>query len=164
MNDYSYPLARVDYPAYQQLVSEVAKHRQGRIVSFDQFLQLSANSWVIILDTRSRSLYEQKHISWALNLPFTEFTEQNLAKIIPSKDTTILIYCNNNIDGDVVNFADKSAPTVNNVSERITLALNIPTYINLYWYWYRNIYELWELVSIDDSRLIMGGGLNLEAK
>ncbi len=35
----------------------------------------------------------------------------------------------------------------------ISLALNIPTYVNLYGYGYQNIYELNELVNINDSRV-----------
>jgi hypothetical protein len=37
------------------------------------------------------------------------------------------------------------------------LALNIPTYINLYGYGYRNVYELNELVSVRDPRVAFEG-------
>ena len=37
------------------------------------------------------------------------------------------------------------------------LALNIPTYINLYGYGYRNVYELNELVSVRDRRVEFEG-------
>ena len=40
---------------------------------------------------------------------------------------------------------------------QITLALNIPTYINLYGYGYKNVYELKDLVMIDDKRLELEG-------
>ena len=43
-----------------------------------------------------------------------------------------IIYCNNN-------FTDNIAPVR---SKRARLALNIPTFINLYGYGYENIYEL----------------------
>lgn len=39
----------------------------------------------------------------------------------------------------------------------IMLALNIPTYINLYGYGYRNIYELAELVNVKDPRIYFEG-------
>ena len=39
----------------------------------------------------------------------------------------------------------------------IMLALNIPTFINLYGYGYRNIYELDELVHINDPRIEFEG-------
>jgi hypothetical protein len=37
------------------------------------------------------------------------------------------------------------------------LALNIPTYINLYGYGYRNVYELHELVRVTDPRIEFEG-------
>ena len=39
----------------------------------------------------------------------------------------------------------------------IMLALNIPTHINLYSYGYKNIYELDELVNVNDSRITIEG-------
>ncbi|HMU95988.1 MAG TPA: rhodanese-like domain-containing protein, partial [Elusimicrobiota bacterium] len=41
----------------------------------------------------------------------------------------------------------------------VTLALNIPTYINLYGYGYRNVYELNELVDVKDPRIEFEGSL-----
>jgi hypothetical protein len=37
------------------------------------------------------------------------------------------------------------------------LALNIPTYINLYGYGYKNVYELDELVNVNDKRIEFEG-------
>lgn len=37
------------------------------------------------------------------------------------------------------------------------MALNIPTYINLYGYGYRNVYELHELVDVKDPRIEFEG-------
>ena len=42
-------------------------------------------------------------------------------------------------------------------SKPITLALNIPTYINLYGYGYRNIYELSELINTNSQKLEFEG-------
>ncbi|HCJ80276.1 MAG TPA: rhodanese-like domain-containing protein, partial [Erythrobacter sp.] len=52
----------------------------------------------------------------AIHLNFSDFTDDKLAKIIPSRDTRILIYCNNN-------FTDNVAPVP---VKRIELALNVP--------------------------------------
>jgi hypothetical protein len=43
------------------------------------------------------------------------------------------------------------------MAKRAELALNIPTFINLYGYGYRNVYELSELVSVHDPRLEFEG-------
>jgi hypothetical protein len=37
------------------------------------------------------------------------------------------------------------------------MALNIPTYVNLYGYGYRNVYELHELVNVNDPRITFEG-------
>ncbi|HNB99804.1 MAG TPA: rhodanese-like domain-containing protein, partial [Leptospiraceae bacterium] len=113
---------------------------------------------VIILDTRSPAMYKSKHIKGAVHLNFSDFTQRNLARVIPSFDTKVLIYCNNNFEDDQVNFASKiAAPPVANNTTPITLALNIPTYINLYGYGYKNVYELKELVSVRDERISFEG-------
>jgi hypothetical protein len=98
-----------------------------------------------------------------------------LANVIPTPETTVLIYCNNNFDGNQVDFAPKSAsPRLlgarqpgNRVfesqvalqSKPLELALNVPTYINLYGYGYRNVYELGELVKVTDPRVQFEGSM-----
>jgi hypothetical protein len=39
------------------------------------------------------------------------------------------------------------------VLKRVELALNIQTFINLYGYGYRNVYELGEVVNFDDPKV-----------
>ena len=39
------------------------------------------------------------------------------------------------------------------------MALNIPTHINLYGYGYRNVYELNELVNVNDPRIAFEGSI-----
>ena len=39
------------------------------------------------------------------------------------------------------------------------MALNIPTYVNLYGYGYKNVYELNELVNVKDSRIEFEGSI-----
>ena len=151
--------AKVDFEAYEKLVSEVKGHRQSRLVSIDRFQEMSHQENVIILDTRSAEMFRRKHIKGAVHLNFSDFTQENLAALIPDPDTKILIYCNNNIDGDEINFATKTVKPllIRKDIKAITLALNIPTYINLYGYGYRNVYELTELVFPWDKRIIFEG-------
>lgn len=150
--------AKVDYDAFEKLVAQVKDHRAERLLTLDQFIEMSKEKNVIVLDARSNKMYTAKHVKGALNLTFADFTQEELAKIIPSTDTKILIYCNNNFDEDEEYFPSKMAkmPYVGE-DEQITLALNIPTYINLYGYGYKNVYELSELISIHDSRLPLEG-------
>ena len=57
----------------------------------------SEDKGTIILDARSSNRFEQLHIAGSKNLPFTDFTKETLKAVIPSKDSKILIYCNNNV-------------------------------------------------------------------
>ncbi|MCB0515139.1 MAG: rhodanese-like domain-containing protein [Chitinophagales bacterium] len=151
-----YPQALVSYDDFKQLVAEVENHRKARLVNLDEFLQMSQEENTIILDARSQDKYELKHIKGAINLPFTEFTQSNLEKVIPDNNTRILIYCNNNFGKDPFAFASKVfIPQEFDESKKtIMLALNIPTYLNLYGYNYKNVYELDELIDLPDPRIL----------
>ncbi|MEL7531239.1 MAG: rhodanese-like domain-containing protein, partial [Bacteroidota bacterium] len=103
-----YKVAKVSFEDFKQLVQEVESIRAEKLLSLDEFMLLSSKRNTIILDTRSREKYQNKHIEGAINLPFTEFTQKNLEEIIPHKNTKVLIYCNNNFEGDPISFASKS--------------------------------------------------------
>ena len=191
-----YPKALVDYSDFKTLVEQVENHREERLVDLNTFVAMSKEPNTIILDTRSKDRYQAIHISEAKNLSFTEFTQDNLSQLIPDPNTRILIYCNNNISDEPINFASKiSGPsfsrndltmtsseynklfplsfeispksrlnglnsTNNSVinhnpeeDKTVSLALNVPTYINLYGYGYKNVYELDEMISIRDPRI-----------
>ncbi|NBT35587.1 MAG: rhodanese-like domain-containing protein [Betaproteobacteria bacterium] len=173
-----YPPAKVSYGDFAALVAEVEPHRRERLVDLDTFLRMSREPGVIILDTRSALRFERIHLKGARHLSFPDFTQENLRKVIPSEETVVLIYCNNNFDGNEVDFASKvfvpraSARSLpqpaheQSVSPKaqikaqekpVMLALNVPTYITLYGYGYRNVYELDELVKVSDSRVSFEG-------
>jgi rhodanese-related sulfurtransferase len=161
----SYPKAKVSFDDFKSLVAEVEEHRAKRLVDLDTFLAMSKEHGTIILDTRSDFRFERLHLKGAKHLSFTDFTQANLASVIPGFQTRILIYCNNNFEGNQTDLASKVAlpalPARNNSlnsqiasqAKPIMMALNIPTYINLYGYGYRDVYELDELVSVHDSRI-----------
>lgn len=132
-----YQKSDVDYRAFSELTEEAEAHRNTHMVSLVEFKKLATEKGTMILDTRSKAAYDKKHIKGAVHLNFSDFTQGKLAKVIPTLTTKVLIYCNNNIDKDEMYFARKSTP----------LALNIPTFINLYGYGYKNIYELDALVQ-----------------
>jgi hypothetical protein len=168
--DKIYPKAKVSFDDFKNIVSEVEPHRANRLIDLDTFLKLSKEQGVITLDTRSTFRYERIHLKGAKHLSFTDFTQDNLGKVIPSFETMILIYCNNNFEGDEVDFASKVAKPTRQPSSPATaqfkvqekprmMALNIPTYINLYGYGYRNVYELDELVDVNDSRITFEGSI-----
>lgn len=141
------PASKVDYPTFLMISEEVQQYRSSRLVPIDVFLNYLKDEHTILLDTRSEAAYTKKHIQGAVHLNFSDFTKEKLKEMIPSKATRILIYCNNNIEGDKINFALKMRP----------LALNIPTFINLYGYGYKNIYELASSVPVTDNTLRFNG-------
>jgi len=157
----------VDYDAYEKIVLEVKKHRAERLISTDEFVEMSKMDNVVILDTRSKAMYIAKHIKGAIHLNFSDFTQDNLEALFPSRDVTILIYCNNNFADDPKFFATKEYVVPELLESKddyskspmsaVTMALNIPTYINLYGYGYKNVYELSELISVFDSRIKFEG-------
>ncbi len=163
-----FPKAKVSFEDFKGLVAEVEAHRESRLIDLDTFLKMSKESNVIVLDTRSAFRYERIHVKGAKHLAFTDFTVKNLQETVPSTDTKILIYCNNNFEGNQVDFATKAVPRKSQrviesqvaVQEKpLMLALNIPTYINLYGYGYRNVYELNELVKVTDPRIAFEGSI-----
>lgn len=132
----------VDYQGFQSLTAEVQEYRSQRTVPLEEFNERKARSDVLVLDARSAKAFAQGHIEGAINLPLPDFTEAALAEVIgANKDREILIYCNNN-------FTDNSPPVV---TKSLRLALNIQTFINLYGYGYKNVYELGQAVRTTDK-------------
>lgn len=170
-----YPKAKVSFDDFKGLVAEVESHRASRLVDLNTFLAMSKEPGVIILDSRSAFRFDRIHVKGAQHLAFTDFTQDNLAKVIPTFDTKILIYCNNNFDGNQTDFASKVASPRSKAGKTaagkaaasqfaaqekpLMMALNIPTYINLYGYGYRNVYELHELVKVNDPRITFEGSV-----
>ncbi|MFC4993705.1 rhodanese-like domain-containing protein [Rubritalea tangerina] len=140
-------VAKVDFIGFTQMSEEVRAYRELRRVSIEQFNTMAKEEGTVILDTRSKRNFDGRRIKGAVHLNFSEFSEEKLAKLIPDKNTRILIYCNNNFKDDPQTMMLKSAP----------LALNIPTFINLYGYGYKNVYELSDYLSVKDPRVQFEG-------
>jgi hypothetical protein len=164
----NYPKAKVSFEDFKGLVAEVEAHRAARLIDLNTFLKMSKDEGVVILDSRSDFRFDRIHLKGAKHLAFTDFTQDNLKKLMPDPETKILIYCNNNFDGNQTDFASKVAfpsPKSDKAeavqfaaqAKPLMMALNIPTYINLYGYGYRNVYELHELVKVNDPRIAFEG-------
>ena len=130
----------IDYDGYTSLTSEVAPYRKARLISLEEFNRRAAQPDVLVLDARSAQAFSEGHIKGAINLPLPDFTAGRLAEIVgASANREILLYCNNN-------FTNNRRPVM---TKRLELALNIQTFINLYGYGYRNVFELGEAVDMD---------------
>jgi phage shock protein E len=128
---------------YLKVAAEAADYRESRRLTEDDFIRMSQEPKTVILDARSREKYDTLHIKGAVNLSFPDITVESLNRLLPDKDTRILIYCNNNFIGE-----EKAFPT-----KMVTASLNLSTYIALYTYGYRNVYELGPLLDINKSKL-----------
>lgn len=134
---------QIDYAGFQSLAGEVSAYRAKRLVTLAQFQAMARQPNTIVLDARSAEAFRQGHIDGAINLSLPDFTAASLRAAIRDPNTRILIYCNNNFENN--------APPV--VLKSVQLALNIQTFINLYGYGYRNVYELGDVVNFDDPRV-----------
>ena len=134
---------QVDYAGFQQLTGEVSTYREARLLTWQEFAAAAKVPGTLVLDARSADAYAAGHIRGAVNLPFTDFTAESLARAIGDKDRSILIYCNNN-------FANDRAPVIRKAAQ---LALNIQTFINLVGYGYPNVRELNEVVDFNDPKV-----------
>ena len=141
------PPSMVDFDTFMETTREVQAYRAERLISIDTFNQYAREAKTIILDTRPFHNYSRKHMAGAIHLNFSDFSEEKLKKIIPDKSYRILIYCNNNFTGDPLDFVGKLPP----------MALNIPTFINLYGYGYKNVYELQDLLPVDHPNVVFAG-------
>jgi rhodanese-like protein len=133
----------IDMAGYLSVSLEAAKHRETRRLSEEDFIRISRESGTVILDARSREKYDELHIRGAINMSFPDIAVESLRGTIPDKNTRILIYCNNNFLG-----AEGPFPT-----KLPTASLNLSTYIALYNYGYRNVYELGPLIDMKSSKL-----------
>jgi phage shock protein E len=130
----------IDYAGFKDLTGEVQPYRSQRLISMADFNARAGHGDVLVLDARSAAAFKAGHIKGAVNLPLPDFTAEALAKVIGANpDREILIYCNNNFINDRAPVRTKAQP----------LALNIQTFINLYGYGYKNVWELGEAVDMD---------------
>jgi Rhodanese-like domain len=139
----SIPNPAIDAPGFRKIVKESAAERESKRLTETEFIKAMQEKGVVVLDARSARNFDRRHITGAVNLPFTEFTAPDLAKVIPKKDSKVLIYCNNNFDGSPISFQTKAPVT----------ALNLSTYVSLRGYGYTNIYELGPLLEVSTTKI-----------
>ena len=143
------PNRLIDYDGFLKDAADVGKLRAQHRVSEEEFLRMAAEPDTIIFDARSDAKFRMLHVKGARHLSLPDTSAADLAKVIPDKNTRILIYCNNNFLNEPVSMVSKVA----------TASLNIYTFNTLYSYGYRNVYELGPLVDIRKSKLPFEGTL-----
>jgi len=141
----------IDMQGYLRISAEAAKYRESRRLTEDEFIKMAREKGTVILDARSREKYDELHIKGSVNLSFPDIAIESLKTLLPDKNTRILIYCNNNFQN-----AEKPFP-----AKMAAASLNLSTYISLYTYGYRNVYELGPLLDIDKSKLEFESSRNI---
>ena len=137
----------IDYDSFARDVGEVRLLRETRRLTEAQFIRMAREPGTVVLDARSERLFRLRHVKGAVNLSFPEFTAETLARVIPGRDTRVLIYCNNNFQR-----LASSMPT-----KAVGAALNLSTFVSLHTYGYRNVYELGPAVDPAATRLAFEG-------
>ena len=133
----------INYSDFRRLAVEIEPYRLTRLIDWPAFLAAATDPDVLILDARSERQFAAGHIAGAVNVPLPEFSVDRLAEVIGRQDRPILIYCNNN-------FINNRPPVI---SKAGPVALNIPTFIHLVAYGYRNIHELDDRIDMNDPRI-----------
>jgi phage shock protein E len=133
----------IDMEGYLRVSAQAARHRESRRVSEAEFIRMSREPGTLILDARSKAKYDLLHIRGAINLNSSDITVESLRRLLPDKNMRILIYCNNNFKN-----AEEAFP-----AKMPAAALNLSTYIALFNYGYRNVYELAPLLEPSKSKL-----------
>ena len=137
----------IDMDGFLRVSRDAARHRQTRRISEAEFLRMSREPGTVVLDARSEARYRELHVRGAINLSFPDIAFETLQAAIPDKETRILIYCNNNFRPTRAAFMEKKA----------SASLNLSTFVALYDYGYRNVYELAPLLDVETSRLEFEG-------
>ena len=145
--EHAIPNPLIDAKSFLRIARESQEPREKTRLTEAAFLAAMQSGEYILLDARSAQNYSLRHIKGAVNLPFTEFTSAALAKVIPTLETKILIYCNNNFIGSPDAFASK-APAA---------ALNLSTQVALRTYGYTKLFELAPLLNVDQTLLPFDG-------
>lgn len=141
------PNPLIDYVGFREQVVRVGEIRENRRISQEDFLAMARDPDTVILDARSEAKYKLLHVKGARHLSLPDITEEELARVIPSKATRILIYCNNNFLNEPEAFPTKA----------IRASLNLYTMNVLRSYGYTNVYELGPLIDIANTKLEFEG-------
>ena len=133
----------IDEAAYVRVVADALGHRARHRLSETEFIRMSREPGTIVLDARSKAKFDELHVDGAINLSFPDIAVESLAVALPDKNARILIYCNNNFVNNEDAFPSKMPAA----------SLNVSTYISLYTYGYRNVYELGPLLDVGKTKI-----------
>ena len=147
----------IDMDGYLKVANEAAKHRATHRLTEDEFIKMSQEKGAIVLDARSKEMYDLKHVKGAINLSFPNIDIESLKKTLPDKERPHpdLLQQQLHRSGGPTPVTVKGQSTRlqrRSPSKAPVASLNISTYISLYSYGYKNVYELAPLIDPARSR------------
>ena len=77
------PNRLIDYVGFEKIVETSKAERESHRLTEQEFMTQMNTPGVVVLDARSAAMYQLRHIDGAVNLPFTDFTADSLAKVLP---------------------------------------------------------------------------------
>jgi len=137
------PNPQIDMAGFLADAHAAARERESRRVDEATFVRMMREPDTVVIDARSRAMFERRHIAGAVSLSFPDFTAETLARAIPHPTTRVLIYCNNNFASDLEAFPVKVRQA----------SLNLSTWVALRSYGYRNVYELGPYLDVRTTAL-----------
>jgi hypothetical protein len=141
-----------DSEGFLKAAQDAESTRLSRRIDEATFARMAGEPKTIVLDARSSDHWKQLRVRGSVSLPYTDFSASALERIIPSRDTRVLIYCRNNIKDTrpvkplpvqpqrSLSYPDEFDPP--QIPKAFAAGLNIPTFITLHIYGYANVYEL----------------------
>jgi hypothetical protein len=135
----------IDAAAFLRIADDAMRSRALHRLSEAEFVRMSREPGTVVLDARSREMFERLHVEGAINLSFPDIAIDSLARLLPDKQARILIYCNNNFTQ-----AEDAFP-----SKLPSASLNLSTFTALYDYGYRNVWELGPLIDARSTSILL---------
>ena len=162
----------IDMNGFLTGAQAAAKHRENRRLTEEDFIKMSKEEGVIVLDARSKQMYDLLHVEGAINLNFSDIDVESIKKTLPDKNAKILIYCNNNFTpapdaktqqpqavtpngGVPVNNKNAELAKLAMRPKSAGLSLNLSTQMVLFNYGYKNVYELAPTVDPAKTKLTL---------
>ncbi len=161
-----------DSDGFLKAAAKAEQLRVKRRISAETFARMTKEPDTIVLDARAEWDYNALRVKGSVNLPYTAMAAESLQRVIPGRNTRVLIYCRNNIyDTRPIGFPVEPAKPVKfgevpypdefdppQIPKTFSAGLNIPTYITLYIYGYRNVWELDPAVDPNHSPIEFESG------
>ena len=71
---------QVDYAGFAALTGDLAKVRQTHRLAWGEFVRRASARGALLLDARSADAFARGRLKGAVNLPFTDFTDEEIGR------------------------------------------------------------------------------------